>query len=176
MERAEVRAVGLPLDRDAAVTALFRTHYARMLGLAQLLVDDRPTAEDVVQEAFGELHRRWDRLRDPEQALGYLRTAVLNGARSHLRRRRTLRAWRPQRPADAPSAESVVVHDDEQRRALQGLARLPQRQREVLVLRYFFDLPEAQIAADLGISPGSVKQHAFRGLSTLATRLCEVAP
>ena len=176
MERAEVCAVGLPLDRDAAVTALFRTHYARMLGLARLLVDDRSTAEDVVQEAFGELHRRWDRLRDPEQALGYLRTAVLNGARSHLRRRRTLRAWRPQRPADAPSAESVVVHDDEQRRALQGLVRLPQRQREVLVLRYFFDLPEAQIAADLGISAGSVKQHAFRGLSTLAARLQEVAP
>lgn len=176
MERAEVRAVGLPLDRDAAVTALFRAHYARMLALARLLVDDQPTAEDVVQDAFGELHRRWDRLQDPEQALGYLRTAVLNGARSQLRRRRTVRAWRPQRPADEPSAESVVVQDDEQRRALQGLARLPQRQREVLVLRYFFDLPEAQIAADLGISRGSVKQHAFRGLSALGARLHEVSP
>lgn len=174
MDQAEVRAVGLPSDRDAAVTALFRTHYGRMVGLARLLVDDRQSAEDVVQDAFGELHRRWDRLQDPEQALGYLRTAVLNGARSQLRRRRTLRAWRPQRPDDAPSAESVVVRDDEQRRALQGLLRLPQRQREVLVLRYFLDLPEAQIAADLGISRGSVKQHAFRGLSALGARLEEV--
>ena len=174
MERAEVTAVGLPLDRDAAVTALFRTHYGRLVGLARLLVDDQQSAEDVVQDAFGELHRRWDRLQDPEQALGYLRTAVLNGARSQLRRRRTLRAWRPPRPADAPSAESVVVRDDEQRRALLGLRQLPQRQREVLVLRYFFDLHEAEIAADLGISRGSVKQHASRGLSALGARLQEV--
>jgi DNA-directed RNA polymerase specialized sigma24 family protein len=112
---ADVDLLGavLPLprhDRDAAITALFRREHARLVGFARLLVDDQQTAEDVVQEAF-------------------------NGARSQLRRRRTVRAFRAPRAHDEPSAENVVARRDEHRQALAGLARLPRRQQEALVLR-----------------------------------------
>lgn len=176
MREAEVELVGLPHDRDEAVVALFRAHHARLVAFARLLVDDRQTAEDVVQEAFTALHRRWGRLRDPEAALAYLRTAVTNGARDALRRRRTVRGFRPERPAEVASAEAVVVRRDEHRRALDGLRGLPTRQREVLTLRYFFDLNEAQIAETLGVSRGSVKQHASRGLAALTHQMAEVTP
>ena len=175
MKRAEAGLVGLPADRDDAVAALFRTHHARLVAYARLLVDDLPTAEDVVQDAFTALHRRWGRLHDPEAALAYLRTAVANGARDALRRRRTLRLHRPERLLDVASAETTAVRRDEHRRALDGLTRLPVRQRQVLVLRYFFDLDEAQIAAELGVSRGSVKTHASRGLAALTTRMAEVS-
>ena len=175
MREIDSELVGLPHDRDEAVVALFRAHHARLVSYARLLVDDRQTAEDVVQEAFTALHRRWGRLRDPEAALAYLRTAVTNGARDTLRRRRTLRAYRPERPVDVASAESTVVRREEHRRALDGLRALPRRQREVLTLRYFFDLDEAQIAQALGVSRGSVKQHASRGLAALTSRMAEVA-
>ena len=174
MKSAEAGLVGLPEDRDEAVAALFRTHHARLVAFARLLVDDTSTAEDVVQDAFASLHRRWGRLRDPEGALSYLRTAVANGARDTLRRRRTVRLHRPERPVEVASAEATAVRRDEHRRALDGLTRLPARQREVLVLRYFFDLDEAQIAAELGVSRGSVKTHASRGLAALTSRMAEV--
>lgn len=175
MRRSDVALVGLPENQEEAVIALFRTHHARLVAFARLLVDDPATAEDVVQEAFTALHGRWGRLRDPEAALAYLRTAVTNGARDTLRHRRTVRAFRPEPLPDVASAEATVVRRDEHRRALANLTRLPRRQREVLVLRYFFDLDEAQIAHELGVSRGSVKQHASRGLAALTTRMAEVA-
>jgi RNA polymerase sigma-70 factor (sigma-E family) len=148
---------------------LFRREHGRLVTYARLFVDDEQTAEDIVQEAFTGLHRRWHALADEHAACSYLRTAVVNGSRSHLRRRRTMRAFRAPPPEAAPSAETVVVRREDHRQVLAGLARLPLRQREVLVLRYFFDLTEAQIAAELAISRGSVKQHASRGLSSLGT-------
>lgn len=166
--------VAVPLrqmERDEAITLVFRREHARMVAYARLLVDDLPTAEDVVQEAFTGLYRHWSRLKDEHAAGAYLRTAVVNGARSHLRRRRTLTAFRPARPDDVPSAESVAVRSEDSRRLVAGLARLSLRQREVLILRYFFDLSEAQIAHELDISRGSVKQHASRGLTALGTRV-----
>ena len=162
------------LPRDTAIAALFRREHGRLVAYARLHVDDLETAEDVVQEAFTGLYRRWSSLSDEALAMAYLRTAVANGARSQLRRRRTVRAFRPQRTEDVPSAEHVAVRRDEHRRLLDGLSRLPARQREVLVLRYFFDLTEAQIADELSISKGSVKQHASRGLAALTSRV-EVA-
>lgn len=156
-------------SRDAAVTALFRSEHGRLVAYARLFVDDRQTAEDVVQESFAGLYRRWHVIADEQAACAYLRTAVANGCRSALRRRRTSRGFRPPPPEDAPSAEAVVVRREDHRQVLAGLARLPLRQREVLVLRYFFDLTETQIAAELAISRGSVKQHAARGLSSLST-------
>jgi len=156
-------------SREAAVTALFRREHGRLITYARLFVDDEQAAEDIFQEAFAGLHRRWHALADEHAACSYLRTAVVNGSRSHLRRRRTMRAFRAPPPEAAPSAETVVVRREDHRQVLAGLARLPLRQREVLVLRYFFDLTEAQIAAELEISRGSVKQHASRGLSSLGT-------
>ncbi|HTC67932.1 MAG TPA: SigE family RNA polymerase sigma factor [Acidothermaceae bacterium] len=158
-------------DREAAVVVLFAIHHARLVGLARLLVDDLPTAEDVVQEAFTALYQRWPRLRDPQAAGSYLQSSVLNGARSSLRRRRTMLSLVREKPVPLPSAEQVAVGHETRREVIQSLHQLPGRQREVLVLRYYLDLSEAEIAATLSISRGSVKKHASRALTALSARL-----
>jgi RNA polymerase sigma-70 factor (sigma-E family) len=165
----------LPRSADEAVTALYRIHAAGLRRVASLLVDDRETAEDVVQDAFVKLHRRWLLLRDPDKALAYLRTSVVNGSRSRLRRRRTERAFVEPLAADHPSAEHTVLRAADLQAVGDGLAALPRRQREVLVLRYYLDLSEAEIAGSLGISRGSVKSHAARGIAALAARMEAVA-
>lgn len=161
----------LPRDRDAAIALLFAAHHGRLVGLARLLVDDVPSAEDVVQDAFAGLVRRWPWLRDKDRALGYLQAAVVNGARSNLRRRRTETLNRVKAASAAPSAETDAVNSDERKRVFAALSLLPTRQRQVLVLRYYLDQPEAEIAATLSISAGAVKQHASRGLAALARQL-----
>ncbi|MEV7440776.1 SigE family RNA polymerase sigma factor [Streptomyces sp. NPDC091204] len=150
------------------VTELYHAHRLRMVRLAVLLVDDLATAEDVVQDAFTALYRRHgEQIAEVDNALGYLRTAVVNTSRSVLRRRRTVRAWTPPPPADVPSAEDHVVLDEAHREVLAALGRLTPRRRQVLVLRYWADLTEAEIAATLGISRGAVKSNASRGLDAL---------
>ena len=160
------------------VSALFRAHYRRLVGLAMLLVDDRPTAEDVVQDAFAGLYRRWPHLRDHQAALTYLNRAVVNGGRDQLRRGRTATArLRRLSPVseELPSAESAAVAGDEAARLWQGICGLPYRQRQVLVLRYYLEQSEAEIAETLEVSAGSVKKHASRAIAALARSL-EVAP
>ena len=161
----------LPAGRDDAVTVLFHAHWSSLVRLSRLLVDDVETAEDVVQEAFAELHRRWGSLRDPDRALFYLRASVANGSRNRLRGRRSARLRVVPDAMTAPSAETAVLEREERRDVLAGLTRLPWRQRQVLVLRYYLDLSEAQIAATLGISPGAVKSHASRGIAALTKGL-----
>jgi RNA polymerase sigma-70 factor (sigma-E family) len=164
--------------RSDAVASLFRVHYRRLVGLASLLCDDEATAEDVVQEAFAALYRRWWHLRDPHGAVAYLNTAVVNGSRYHLRRGRRLSASMLRmvpRPEALSSAEQDVVAHDEAGRLWQAIRALPQRQRQVLVLRYCLDQSEAEIAETLHVSRGSVKKHASRALAALAQRM-EVAP
>jgi RNA polymerase sigma-70 factor (sigma-E family) len=146
---------------------LYREHRMRFVRLAVLLVDDPATAEDVVQEAFTGLHRHWSRLRDEHAALGYLRTAVVNGSRSVLRRRRTAREYTPPHTADARSAESLAMLSAEHQAVVSALGKLPRRQREVLVLRYYGGLSEAEIAEATGISRGTVKSTASRGLEAI---------
>jgi RNA polymerase sigma factor (sigma-70 family) len=194
--------------------AAYREHYASLVRLASLLVDDVGTCEEIVQEAFV---RVWQRgggaMRDPGKLPAYLRSAVLNGSRSHMRkvvvRRRHLASvpppgsgsgsgdgpdgsggsggslgrggvggpggGRPGAPAgvsdpiDGPEAGALAA--DETRLVLAALRTLPERQREVLALRYYLELSEAEIAATLGISAGSVKTHAHRGLAALTDRL-----
>ena len=160
-------------DADAGVERLFRTERLRMVRLALLLVDDRETAEDVVQDAFAALHQRWPQLRDADAALGYLRTSVVNGARSVLRRRWTVRR-NPQPAADALTAEPAdgrALLEDEHRQVLRALRALPSRQREVIVLRYWAELSEAEVATTLGISRGAVKSGASRGRDAIAAAL-----
>ncbi len=160
-------------DRDAAVSELFHAHHRRLVGLAFLLVDDVATAEDVVQEAFATLYRRWRLMRDPHAALAYLNSSVVNGSRSLLRRRRTVRTKLPRLTARfevAASAEQDAVRHDESDRLWHAVAALPERQRQVLVLRYYLNQSEAEIASTLGVSRGSVKQHASRGLAALASQ------
>ena len=155
----------------AGVTELFHLHYRRLVGLAALLVDDRETAEDVVQEAFEGLYRRWRRLRDPHAATAYLNRSVVNGSRSRLRRRATERAHPLPDVGQTPSAEATGVTHDVEHALAGAVLQLPRRQREVIVLRYYLDLSEEQIAEWLGVSPGSVKQHAHRATATLHARM-----
>lgn len=149
----------------------YAAHYASLVRLAALLLDDVGTCEEVVQDAFVNVWRRDPALAAPDRLPAYLRSAVLNGARSQLRRRQVRRRHEaPVSPA-APAAEvaSLAARGDDE--VLAALRALPDRQREVLVLRYYLDLSEADIATTLGISVGSVKTHAHRGLATLAAVL-----
>ncbi|MCD2186256.1 SigE family RNA polymerase sigma factor [Actinomycetospora sp. SF1] len=155
-------------DGPRTLEDLYREHRMRFVRLAILLVDDPATAEDVVQEAFTGLHRHWSRLRDENAALGYLRTAVVNGSRSVLRRRRTAREYTPPHTADARSAESLAMLSAEHQAVVSALSQLPRRQREVLVLRYYGGLSEAEIAEATGISRGTVKSTASRGLDAIS--------
>lgn len=146
---------------------IYRTHRMQMVRLAILLVDDMASAEDVVQEAFAGLYRNWGGLRDRNAAIGYLRTAVVNGSRSMLRRRRTARAYVPPDPGTARSAESLAMLSTEHQAVVTALGDLAPRQREVLVLRYYGGLSEAEIAEATGLSKGTVKSTASRAVAKL---------
>jgi RNA polymerase sigma-70 factor (sigma-E family) len=161
----------LPRDRTSAVVALFEEQYASLVRMARLLVDDRETAEDVVMDAFTSLYRRWTAVRDPAEAHRYLRSCVLNGARSQLRRRRLRRRHESGSLHQEATRDGRETNEADRSTVTQLLWTLPYRQRQVLVLRYFVDLTEAQIAYELGVSPGSVKTHASRGLAALARAL-----
>jgi RNA polymerase sigma-70 factor (sigma-E family) len=156
---------------DEAVTVLYRAHHPTLVRTAALLVGDLATAEDVVQDCFIAMHRAWWRLRDTSKALPYLRSAVINRSRSVLRHRvvadRHLRRQAPQLPSAEDSALAVM----ERSAVLAALDALTSRQREVVVLRYYADLSEAQIAAAMGISKGAVKSHAARAKDTLRAAL-----
>jgi RNA polymerase sigma-70 factor (sigma-E family) len=160
-------------DRDAAgaVTALYATHYRSLVGLAVLLVHDEGTAEEVVQESFIAMHSRWRLLRDTEKGLSYLRRSVVNRSRSVLRHRQVVDRNAPKPPPDMPSAEEGAVELLERSEMVAALRTLPLRQREVLVLRYYGDLSETQIAQAMGISPGAVKSHTARATSSLRSLL-----
>jgi RNA polymerase sigma-70 factor (sigma-E family) len=159
------------------VAGLFREQHAELVRLAVLLVGDRASAEDVVQDVFARLCRR-DLLPDGDGALPYVRAAVLNGCRSALRRRAVVRRFGGAHgalTADIPedSAEHQAILAEDRRQVLVALAALPRRRREVLVLRYWLGLPESEIAKVLDVSPGTVKSTAARGLAALARMLGE---
>jgi RNA polymerase sigma-70 factor (sigma-E family) len=162
-------------DRDPAeeVADLFRSEYRSLVRLAALLLGDRAAAEEVVQDAFVHLQLGWRRLRDRDRAPAWLRSAVLNGARSRLRRREVRRRHLEVVPGDATSAEAGAVAGDEHRRMIAALRTLPPRQREALVLKFYAELSEAETAAAMGVSTGSVKTHVHRGLAALALVLEE---
>ncbi|GAA3466905.1 sigma-70 family RNA polymerase sigma factor [Nonomuraea roseola] len=146
---------------------LFAAHYQSLVRLAGLLGADDP--EDIAQEAFARLHSR--RLRDEGAALGYLRSTVCNLTRNRLRHLRIMRLRRPEPPEHARSSEHAVLVAEEHRELLTALDALPRRQREALILRYWLDLSEREIAEAMGVTPGSVKTHASRGLAALRGKL-----
>jgi RNA polymerase sigma-70 factor (sigma-E family) len=145
---------------------LFHGQFAAMTGLAAMLGADDP--EDVAQEAFVRLHRRSRTLRDPHAAVAYLRTTVVNLTRSRLRHLSVVRRLAPGPPPDVPSAEHDVVRRESHRHLLDALGRLSARHREALVLRYWLDLSEAEMAEAMSVSKGTVKSHVSRGLDALA--------
>ncbi|HET9499342.1 MAG TPA: SigE family RNA polymerase sigma factor [Marmoricola sp.] len=166
------RSRGAAIDADTALEQLHATHFVRLVRLAVLLLRDHGLAEDVVQDCFIEVYQRWDRLDRPGfNADAYLRQSVVNRARSALRHRAVVARHALQEVEHAPGADTAVLAGSKRRRVLDALAVLPVRQREVLVLRYFLDLSEREIAETLGIAPGSVKSHASRATAALRARL-----
>jgi RNA polymerase sigma-70 factor (sigma-E family) len=163
--RSTARAVVAPAEE--ALAQLHRDHYRSLVRLAALLLDDVGASEEVVQDAFVRMHLGWGRLADPERAPAYLRSAVLNGARSQMRHRQVQARHLQAVPPPGPSAEAGALAVDEHDRVVAALRCLPARQREAVVLRYYLDLSEAEMAAAMGISAGSVKTHVHRGLAAL---------
>ena len=156
---------------DWAVTELYSLHYRTLVRLAVLLVRDVPTAEDVVQDSFVAVHDSWQRLRNAESALAYLRHAVLNRSRSVLRHRAVVEKY-PEKPSpDMPSAEHGALVQLERSAVAATLRKLPGRQREAIVLRYYADFCEAEVAAAMGISCGAVKSHTARAMAALRADL-----
>lgn len=141
--------------------------------MAKLLVGDQQSAEDVVQDVFLGLYRALPRLRDPQRILPYLRVAVVNRSRSTLRSRRRAALRLVQHEPAARSAESAVMDQADRLAVMAAVRRLPRRSREVLVLRYYQDLSDTDIAATLGISAGTVRSTASRAIATLAADLKE---
>jgi RNA polymerase sigma-70 factor (sigma-E family) len=159
------------VDVDVLVRSMYVEHAASLVRMARLFVDDRNAAEDLVQEAFIRLARHAHRIEDSSKSAAYLRSIVLNLARDH--NRRGLVSLRHHAPADEEqaTAEDEVVLRDDQRRVIEALRELPLRQRDCVVLRYYFDSGIAEIAETLGISQNSVKTHLQRGLASLERRL-----
>jgi RNA polymerase sigma-70 factor (sigma-E family) len=152
---------------DAAITELYGAHYRSLVRLATLLVHDISTAEEVVQDSFVALHAGLHRLRDSEKTLSYLRAAVVNRSRSVLRHRVVVDRNAPKPAPDMPSAEHGALALIERSSVVAALRSLPDRQREVVVLRFYGDLSEAQIAAAMGITRGAVKSHTSRAMAAL---------
>lgn len=166
---------GTTWDADTALENLYAAHWRQLVRLSVLLVRDVGTAEEIVQDAFVAVHGRWSRLRDHDKGLAYLRQAVVNRSRSELRHRAvvTRHAASQRLPLDAPPADERALADDRRTAVLDAMRALPERQREVLALRYYLDLSEADIADALGISRGAVKSHASRGSATLRGLLAD---
>ena len=158
---------------DEAVTRLFATQYRPLVRLATLLLHDSGLAEELTQDAFVGLHQKWGRLRDPQRAVAYLRQSVVNRSRSALRHRLVVDRFlrRQPEPTTVPSAEATAIDAHEHAVVLSAVRRLPARQREALVLRYYLDLSEAQAAETMGISEGAVKSHTFRAMTALRKHL-----
>jgi RNA polymerase sigma-70 factor (sigma-E family) len=165
LSRADGRA-------ETAIEALYQAHAVGLIRMAYLMLGDRPAAEDVVQDAFCNLYRAWDRLADPVSALPYVRSSVLNGCRSALRRRVVGR--RVTTAMYAPpviSAEAAALGLQERQEVMQAVRQLPARQREALVLRFYLDLPEQEIAQIMGVQPSTVRSATHRALKALGQSL-----
>jgi RNA polymerase sigma-70 factor (sigma-E family) len=167
------RGAGSPVrtDADEALAALYLRHYPSLVRLAALLLDDRGLSEEVAQDAYIKMHGAWHRLDDPDRALAYLRQTVVNLARSRMRRRLVAIKHAPKPMPDAPSAEYGALAGVERAEVIRGLRSLPPRQREAIVLRYYGDLSETEIASAMGCSNGAVKSHIHRGMAALAKSL-----
>ena len=166
-----VRTDVATVDVDALVRSLYVEHAPSLVRMARLFVDDRNAAEDLVQEAFIRLARHAHRIEDPAKSAAYLRSIVLNLARDHNRRGLVSLRHRPPADEEQATAEDEVMLRDDQRYVIDALRELPLRQRDCVVLRYYFEAGIQEIAETLGISQNSVKTHLKRGLAALERRL-----
>ncbi len=157
------------------MTELYEAHALGMIRLAHIMLGDRQAAEDVVQDAFCGLYRHWSGLADPASAVHYVRSSVLNGCRTVLRRRASSQVSHGllgQQPT-VSSAESAMLTGEERRAVMAALRRLPSRQREALVLRFYLDLSAEEAATTMGISPSTVRSATARALTSLGRMLQE---
>jgi RNA polymerase sigma-70 factor (sigma-E family) len=168
------RRAGLP-DASVGVTELYQAHAVGLIKLGVIMLGDAAAAEDVVQDAFFGLYRNWGRLTDQVNALAYVRASVLNGCRGALRQRirRERRLSVVADVATAESAESAALLGEEHREVLAAVRRLPDRQREALVLRFYLGVSEEETARAMGISRGTVKSSTSRALAALGRMLKE---
>jgi RNA polymerase sigma-70 factor (sigma-E family) len=158
-------------DASDIVTEIYTLHYNQLVRLAVMLVHDVQTAEEVVQDAFEAMHLAWRRLRENEKALSYLRQAIVNRSRSVLRHRKVVEMHAPKPAPDEQSAEHAALTLLERSAVTSALRTLPERQREAVVLRYYGDFSEADIATAMGISRGAVKSHTARAMAALKSIL-----
>ena len=158
-------------DADHAVTALYVNHYLALVRMAALLVQDLTTAEEIVQDSFVAVHAAWRRRPDADHALSYLRRSVVDRSRAALRQHVVVDKLAPRLAPDLPDSPAEADIKVERSAFISALWTLPPRQREVVVLRYFADLPETQVALATGISAGAVKAHAARAMSSLRAEL-----
>lgn len=168
-DQAADQAPDQAADQDAVrgTAALYAAHYQSLVGLAVLLLRDVATAEEVVQDSFVAMHANWRRLRDSGKALPYLRQCVVNKSRSVVRHRIIVDRHALQLLPDMPSAEQGAMALLERSAVVAALHELSARQREAVVLRYYAEFSEAQIASAMGISRGAVKSHTARAISAL---------
>jgi RNA polymerase sigma-70 factor (sigma-E family) len=167
-----VRELAVEPDAEAVLTELYRAHALRLIRLGYVMLGDRQAAEDVVQDAFAGLYRRWGMLADHSKALHYLRSSVLNGCRTAIKRKRPVLDLVDAEPA-VTSAETAVLAGEEQRQLMRAIRRLPGRQREALVLRFYLDEPDAEIARLMGIRESTVRSTTHRALAALGRLLGE---
>jgi RNA polymerase sigma-70 factor (sigma-E family) len=158
---------------EQAVAGLYAEHALGLVRLAVIMTGDRAGAEDIVQDAFLGLYRRWDQLADVSFPLAYLRASVLNGCRSALRRQSRLRSAVVGADVPGESAEARALLSEEQRAVAVAIRRLPDRQREALILRYYLDMSEEEVAHTMGISRGTVKSATSRALAAVGRMLRE---
>jgi RNA polymerase sigma-70 factor (sigma-E family) len=158
-----------PATTGPPLVAVLEQQWMPLVRLAALLVGDADAAPDVVQDCYEAVWRLHPHVEDHEHFVAYLRKAVLNRARSRLRRLRTVHRFLAQaRPDDdAPPADRELLAAERHGELLRHVDRLPARQREVIVLRYYCELSEAETAEAIGVSPGTVKSSAHRALATL---------
>jgi len=156
---------GVACNATEAITIAYSTHYHPLVRVAVLLLHDVDAAENVVQDAFVAMHREWRRLRDLDQALAYLRRSVLNRARSTVRGQKVVDPHQLQPMPTGPSAQSGITSPHAA--LMDALRRLPGRQREAVVLRYYADLSEVEIAETMRVSRETVKTHIAHGMTAL---------
>jgi DNA-directed RNA polymerase specialized sigma24 family protein len=158
-------------DADHAVTTLYSLHYRSLVRLAAVLVRDLSASEQIVQDSFVAMHTAWRRLADSDRALSFLRRAVVSRSRSVQLHGVIAGKLAPTMAHEIPGAAHEGITLLEGFALVAMLQTLPPRQREVLVLRYYADLSEAQIASAVGIRKGAVERHAARAMSTLHAEL-----
>ena len=154
-------------DADLAIAAMYGTEYRSLVRISVVLVGDVGTAEEVVQECFIAMYAAWRRLKNVDKAVNYLRRSVVNRSRSVLRRRIVAEKHVPKHEPDMPSAEQGAITQLERTAVIAALRSLPVRQREAIMLRYYLDLSEEEVASAMRISRGAVKSHTARAKAAL---------